>query len=128
MACAYENLKYLIKNDVIANVERLAPVLEEGMKTIANNHPSIKQYRAIGMFGCFDAQNPDGTSPQMQHEPVNQAFMEYKKAYNEAGLIGLMRPPLLHVAPPLIITEDELLDGLERQDKALDTLDQALGF
>ena len=128
MACAYANLKHVIKNDIIGNVQRLAPVLEEGLKTIAENHPSIKQYRAIGLFGCLDAQNPDGTSPQMQHEPVNQAFVEYKKAYNEAGLIGLMRPPLLHVAPPLTITEDELHEGLDRQDKALDTLDRALGF
>jgi hypothetical protein len=50
------------------------------------------------------------------------------QAYTANGLIGLLRPPHLHVAPPLIITEDELLDGFDRQDKALDVLDEALGF
>jgi hypothetical protein len=50
------------------------------------------------------------------------------KAYTQTGLIGLLRPPHMHVAPPLIITEEELLDGFERQDKALDVLDEALGF
>ena len=50
------------------------------------------------------------------------------QAYTENGLIGLLRPPHMHVAPPLIITEEELLDGFERQDKALDVLDEALGF
>jgi hypothetical protein len=50
------------------------------------------------------------------------------QAYTENGLMGLLRPPHLHVAPPLIITEDELLDGFERQDKALDVLDDSLGF
>jgi acetylornithine/succinyldiaminopimelate/putrescine aminotransferase len=34
----------------------------------------------------------------------------------------------MHVAPPLTITEEELLDGFDRQDKALDALDAALGF
>lgn len=160
MACAYENIKYLIKEDVIGHVQRLAPVFENAMKTLAENHPSIKQYRAIGMFGCLDAQNPDGSSPQLQHTAVDAAFVAYKKvrladcclvslvaccvsiriltqtfslshyqqAYSANGLIGLLRPPHLHVAPPLIISEEELLDGFDRNDKALYALDEALGF
>jgi taurine--2-oxoglutarate transaminase len=79
MAAAYENIKYLIKTDVIGHVQRMAPVLEAGMKTLAENHPSIKQYRAIGMFGCFDAHLPDGSNPQLQHTAVEKAFVEYKK-------------------------------------------------
>ena len=50
------------------------------------------------------------------------------QAYSANGLIGLLRPPHMHVAPPLIITEDELMDGFDRQDKALYALDDALGF
>lgn len=50
------------------------------------------------------------------------------KAYTANGLIGLLRPPHMHVAPPLVITEDELLEGFDKQDKALYTLDEALGF
>lgn len=79
MACAYENVKYLIKNDVIGHVQRLAPVFENAMKEIADNHPCIKQYRSIGMFGCFDTHLPDGSNPQLQHTPVDKAFVEYKK-------------------------------------------------
>jgi adenosylmethionine-8-amino-7-oxononanoate aminotransferase len=128
MACAYENVKYLIKEDIIGHVQRLSPVMEDCMKTISENHPCIKQYRNIGLFGCFDTHSPDGSNPQLQHTAVDKAFVEYKKAYTANGLMGLLRPPHLHVAPPLVITEDELLDGFERQDKALYTLDEALGF
>jgi adenosylmethionine-8-amino-7-oxononanoate aminotransferase len=128
MACAYENVKYLIKEDVIGHVQRLSPVFENAMRTLAENHPSIKQYRHIGMFGCFDAHLPDGSNPQLQHTAVDKAFVEYKKAYTENGLLGLLRPPHLHIAPPLVITEEELLDGFDKQDRALDTLDEALGF
>jgi len=128
LAAAYETVKYLIKEDVIGNVQRLAPVFDDGMRRMAENHPSIKQYRSIGLFGCFDAHAPDGSNPQLQHLAVENAFVEYKKAFSENGLIGLLRPPQMHVAPPLIITQEELLDGFERQDKALDALDDALGF
>lgn len=79
MACAYETVKYLIKNDVIGHVQRLAPKFGECMQTLAENHPSIKQYRHIGMFGCFDAHTPDGSNPQLQHTAIDKAFVEYKK-------------------------------------------------
>lgn len=128
LACAYENVKHLIKNDIVGRVQHLAPVFEDCMRTVADNHPSIKQYRSIGLFGCFDAQFPDGSNPQLQHAALHKAFLEYKKSYADNGLIGLLRPPLLHVAPPLSITEEELIDGFERQNEALYALDDALGF
>ena len=128
MACAYENVKYLVKNNVIGHTKVLGSVMEREMKRIAENHPSIKQYRSIGLFGCLDAHNPDGSNPQLQHTAIDKAFVAYKKAYTENGLIGLLRPPHLHIAPPLVITEEELLDGFERQDKALYALDEGLGF
>jgi taurine--2-oxoglutarate transaminase len=79
MACAYENVKHLIKSDVIGHVQRLAPIFNECMQNLTEKHPSIKQYRHIGMFGCFDAQRPDGSNPQLQHTAVDKAFVEYKK-------------------------------------------------
>jgi taurine--2-oxoglutarate transaminase len=79
MACAYENVKYLIKEDIIGHVNRLEPVFEDSMATLAEKHPSIKQYRTIGLFGCFDAQSPNGENPQLQHLAVDKAFLEYRK-------------------------------------------------
>jgi taurine---2-oxoglutarate transaminase len=79
MACAYENVKYLIKNDIIGHVRKIAPVLENGMINAAENHPCIKQYRHVGMFGCYDIHGPDGSNPQLQHAAFNNAFAAYKK-------------------------------------------------
>lgn len=79
MACAYENVKHLIKSDVIGHVQRIAPIFNECMQNLTEKHPSIKQYRHIGMFGCFDAHRPDGSNPQLQHTAVDKAFVEYKK-------------------------------------------------
>jgi hypothetical protein len=42
MACAYEQIKHLIRNDIVGKVERIAPVFEAGMKSVAENHPCIK--------------------------------------------------------------------------------------
>lgn len=79
MACAYENVKHLIKEDVIGHVQRLAPTFEESMSKLMETHPCIKQYRHVGMFGCWDVHAPDGSNPQLQHTAVDQAFVKYKK-------------------------------------------------
>jgi taurine--2-oxoglutarate transaminase len=122
MACAYENVKHLIREDIVGHVQRLEPMFENGMQDLMENHPSIKQYRHLGMFGCFDIHLPDGS------QPPSDKFATYKEAYADNGLLGLVRPPHLHVAPPLIISEDELQDGFDRNDQALYALDDALGF
>jgi len=94
MACAYENVKYLIKEDIVGHVQRLAPVVEDCMKSISENHPCIKQYRSIGMFGCFDTHLPNGENPQLQHTPVDKAFVEYKKVCISSlpRALGCMQP------------------------------------
>ena len=45
------------------------------------------------------------------------------RALRDEGVFGLVRPPFLHCAPPLVVSEDELHDGFDRVDRALDTLD-----
>ena len=85
MACAYENVKYLIKNDIIGHVQRLAPVFENAMRTMTENHPSVKQYRHIGMFGCFDTHLPDGSNPQLQHTAIDQAYVAYRKVRTDGA-------------------------------------------
>lgn len=128
MACAYENVKYLLEADIIGHVQRLAPLFESEMDNLLAKHPSIKQYRAIGLFGCLDVHEKDGSNPRLQHVPAHEAFNTYKKAFAANGLVGLHRYPHIHCAPPLCISELELLDGFKRLDNALYTLDEALGF
>eukprot|EP00339_Tiarina_fusa_P004837 CAMPEP_0117013568 /NCGR_PEP_ID=MMETSP0472-20121206/11171_1 /TAXON_ID=693140 ORGANISM="Tiarina fusus, Strain LIS" /NCGR_SAMPLE_ID=MMETSP0472 /ASSEMBLY_ACC=CAM_ASM_000603 /LENGTH=508 /DNA_ID=CAMNT_0004716913 /DNA_START=15 /DNA_END=1541 /DNA_ORIENTATION=- len=128
MAVAYENVKYLLQNNIVGRCQKLAPLFEACMQKLANDHPSIKQFRSIGMFGCFDIHDPNGVNPKLQHEAAHAAFAKYKEAYNENGLVGLHRYPHIHCAPPLVISEEELIDGFQRLDRALSVLDEALGY
>lgn len=93
------------------------------MEKIVSKHSSVRQARAIGLFGCLDLVGPDGNSLQEYQQAPSAKTVEFRKAMFANGLWGLFRPPLLHCAPPLVITEEELRDGFARLDKALDTLD-----
>lgn len=127
LACAYENIKYLLQHDVVGHAQRMAPMFEANIQRLADRHPSIKQYRAIGMFGCLDVHETSGKNPKLQHDAPHEAFLKYKKAYADNGLVGLHRFPHIHCAPPLNITEDQMLDGFDRLDRSLFVLDEALG-
>jgi len=128
MAVSYENTKYLLQNNIVGRTKAIAPLFEACMQQLVEDHPSVKQYRAIGLFGCLDIQDTQGKNPKLQHEAAGEAFFKYKKAFIDEGLVGLHRFPHVHCAPPLIISEDELIDGFERLDRALYVLDEALGF
>lgn len=128
LACAYENIKYILQADIFGHVQSLAPVFEKEMQRLTEKHACIKQYRSIGLFGCFDVHDKDGRNPKIQHEAAHEAFKKYKQAFNENGLVGIHRYPHIHSAPPLCITEAELLDGFERLDNTLDVLDESLGY
>ena len=128
LACAYENIKYLLQNDIVGRVQRIAPLFEHGMQRMVEMHPCLKQYRSIGIFGCLDVHELEGTNPKLQHEKAHEAFAKYKEAFTENGLVGLHRYPHIHCAPPLNITEEELMDGFDRLDRALYVLDEALGY
>lgn len=128
LAVAYENIKYLLQNNVVGRAKNMAPVFEECMEKLANDHDCIKQFRCIGLFGCFDVQDINGKIPKLQHEAAHEAFLKYKEAYLKEGLVGLHRYPHIHCAPPLNIKEEELLDGFQRLGRALHVLDEALGY
>jgi len=123
LACAYECVKHTIKEDLTGKSAAMEPIMVEEMAKIVEKHNSVRQARAIGLFGCLDLVGADGNNVQAYQEPQPPRVQAFRKAMFENGLWGLFRPPLLHCAPPLIISEEELRYGFARLDKALDTLD-----
>ena len=128
MAAAYANIKDMLKTDLLGHVQGVSSLFDELLADCASQHPSVKQYRSKGLFGALDMTTPTGEAPHLFHESQNEATKAYFTAFKDNGLMGLFRPPIIHIAPPLVITKEELKDGFERQHRALDVLDKALGF
>jgi len=126
LACGYECVKYLLENDLPGRAKALEPVMTEGITALVEKHPSVRQGRALGLFGCLDLVNADGQYVQQVSGPAAPASLVLKQAMLDEGLFGLFRSPFVHCAPPLVISEDELRDGFERLDRALDKFDAAI--
>jgi adenosylmethionine-8-amino-7-oxononanoate aminotransferase len=128
LACGYEALKHFLDTDILGNVKNvIQPILLEELNRLVDKYMCVKQGRVIGAFGCMDLMNPKTGKKVMElGAPMPPAVANFKKAFNEEGLIGFLRPPQVHCAPPLVITADELRDGFQRLDRALAVLEKEL--
>lgn len=123
MACAYECVKHTVEQQLPKRAKKLQRVMIEEFNNLKQRHISVKQGRAIGLFGCLDLQQANGKAISTLGQPAPPWLGEFRKAMTDNGLIGLFRPPMLHCCPPLVISEPELRDGFLRLSKALETLD-----
>jgi adenosylmethionine-8-amino-7-oxononanoate aminotransferase len=124
MACAYECVKLTLKEQLPQRAQQLEAVMLEELQWLVNKHPSVKQGRAIGLFGCLDLQGADGQAIVQPNQPHIPEIAQFRRAMLDNGLMGLFRPPLLHCCPPLVINEQQLRDGFGRLSSALAVLDE----
>jgi len=119
MACAYASVKHMIDVDLLGHVAKLAPVLEEELARLVAEHPSVARARSFGLLGCLDLVGPDGKPEQRLEGPPAPSAARLRASLREHGVFGLLRLPLVHVCPPLVITEPELRDATHRLSAAL---------
>lgn len=106
---------------------RLAPRLED----LADKHRSIGEVRGLGLFwGLELVRNRETREPLVPFnasgkdaEPIN----ELSRAAMEKGLFLFVHWNVVVIAPPLVITEGELDQGLEILDTILELADRYSG-
>ncbi len=102
----------------------IRPLLAE----LADRHPSIGEVRGLGCFFAIELVRDRSTREPLV--PFNAAgadaapIGEVMAAARTAGVWPLPSANRLHVAPPLVISEDDLRLGMERLDEALKVADQ----
>jgi taurine--2-oxoglutarate transaminase len=120
----YETMKYMVDHDVVGHVQKMSKVMESRMEGLLKKHNCLRQGRIRGLFGAFDLVGKDGQLIQRQFQDPNPPVIaDFKKKLLQNGIFMWVRPPVLHLAPPLIITEKELNDAIDGIDDALKVLD-----
>ncbi len=112
-------LDVVIDEDLVGNAARMEQVMRREMAALKAKHPSVKDHRAIGLFGMVDTHLLEyNTTP-----PVMNAFGKFLK---DNGLFTFVRWGSFMCNPPLCITEAQLREGFEILDRGLDLVDEAL--
>ncbi|AWB94605.1 aspartate aminotransferase family protein [Agromyces badenianii] len=102
-------------------------VVEPRLREIAATHPSVGEVRGRGLFWAIelvrDAETREPLVPFNASGADAAPMAAVAAACKQAGLWPFVHFNRMHVAPPLVITEDELVRGLDIIDAALTIAD-----
>ena len=114
----------MLEKDICGHVKKMEPIMLKHMDRLIAKHNSLRQGRLKGLFGAFDLVGKDGQLIVKNfNDPVPPEVNKFKAKLHENGIQTWVRPPVFHLAPPLIINEAEIDDTFSRIDDALKELD-----
>jgi taurine--2-oxoglutarate transaminase len=127
LACAagIAGVRYLLENKLLDNVNARGAELSAIFKTLKEKHKVVGDARSIGLMGAVElvkdkatkepvvpyGRDPEGVMKKINGELVKRGFMTYT------------HENLVLVAPPLIITREQLAEELAKLDEVLGIVD-----
>jgi len=126
LAAAVANIEVLRDKKIVEHAAQMGPALKRMLTDLGEEHPSVGDVRSIGMFGILelvkDRQTKEPMAPWNNSSPEMRAFRQYCLDH---GLFLYTHWHTVLIIPPLIMTEEQLAEGISVLDKALKLTDRA---
>ncbi|MGH7666426.1 MAG: aspartate aminotransferase family protein, partial [Candidatus Dormibacteria bacterium] len=123
-AAAVASIRVFEETHLLEQVRRLGEeVAGPGLQRLKDRHPSVGEVRGRGLMWALelvrDRETREMLVPYNASGEANRPMVELNQACHEQGLWPISHFNGLHVAPPLVIAEEELQEGISRLDRAL---------
>ncbi len=129
-AAALATVSIYQEDRLIENSENMGKYLLEKAKELQEKHPCIGDVRGLGLFvGLELVKNKKTREPiitvDAKIRPGMNPKLEVAKKLGELGMMAMAGNPgnVIAMAPPLIVTKDEIDEGVAIMDKALEVAD-----
>jgi taurine--2-oxoglutarate transaminase len=122
MCCAagIATLNVYKEEKIFENVKKLGKVLGDQLEQIKLRHKSVGDVRYIGLFSVIELVKDRTTKERMDLATMGAI----RNQLQAEGLTTFVTKNMILVAPPLIITQNELLDGLKIIEKSIEIADK----
>jgi taurine--2-oxoglutarate transaminase len=127
-AVAVESIRVFEDEGILDRVRKVGDgLLRPELEAIAERHPSVGEVRGLGMFFAVELVRDRSTREPLV--PFNAAGVaaapmgEFAAACRAGGVWPFVSGNRLHVAPPLVTSDDDLRVGLAAVDAALEVAD-----
>ena len=126
-ATALAAIEVLEDEGLIDRAARMGERLKVHHEQLAAKHPSVGATRSIGLFGVVElVRNRQTMEPMAPFNGTSDEMVALGKRFREDGLYTFTRWNYFHTNPPLTISEEELAEGFEIIDRALEITDAAV--
>ena len=118
------------EDNLIENARKMGEILKVELERLKERHPSVGDVRSLGLFSIVELVKDRATREPMT--PYNPKASElgpmpqFNAFLRQNGLFTFVRWNTFFINPPLIITEEQLREGLAIIDQALEITDQAV--
>ena len=127
LAAALATIEVYEEDDLVGNSARMGEVMRGHHEALAAKHPSVGAHRSIGLFGILDlVRSQDPWTPITPFNGTSDEMKAIGRFFRENSLYAMMANNSIHTNPPLCINEEQLAEGFEIIDRALDIADQAV--
>ncbi len=127
-AAALATLKIYEDDNLIENAAAMGKYMEEKVEEMKAVHPSIGDFRNTGLLGCIELVKNRNTKEPMapfNAKPDEMLVMNKVAAkIKELGMYTFVRWNYIFVAPPLIVTKEQIDEGLAIISEAIKIADE----
>jgi len=117
-AVALETLRIYEERNIIAQVRRVGPRMQTGIRSYAD-HPLIGEARGIGLIGAVELVR-DKTTKRSFDPKAGVAAHLVRRAQHHGAILRNMPGDIVAFSPPLIISESEIDEMMGCFGRALD--------
>ena len=128
LACAagIACVNYYKEAGLLENAVKVGKVLGKKLEVLKEKHPCVGDVRYIGLFSCIElVKDKKSKEPLVEYGSDPQGTM--KKINGELARRGFMtytHENMVFISPALIITEEQLLEEMEKMDEVLSIVDK----
>lgn len=126
-AAAIATINVYKEDNLIENARQMGAILKEELARLTAKHPSIGETRSLGLFGIVElVRNRQTREPMAPFNGTSPEMTQLGAFFREQGLYTFVRWNNFFTNPPLCITKEQLMEGLDIIDRGLDITDQAV--
>jgi taurine--2-oxoglutarate transaminase len=126
-AAALATIRVYEEDGLIERSARMGDVLRRHHLDLYARHPSVGAIRNLGLFGIIDlVRSREPYTPLTGFNGTSDEMKAITGYLREHGLYTMIANNSIHTNPPLIITEEQLAEGFEILDGALEIADRAV--
>ncbi len=129
-AAAIATINVYREDRLIERAREMGQVLGQELEKLRAKHPSVGDVRSIGLFALVEVVRNRKTREPMAPFAARADQMgpmaTMSQFFRDQGLYTFVRWNSFFINPPLCITRDELLEGLDIVDRALDITDDSV--
>ncbi|WP_282026336.1 aspartate aminotransferase family protein [Limimaricola cinnabarinus] len=116
-AVGLENLRIIEERDLIGNAARMGARMQEGLRRLGD-HPLVGEVRGAGLIAGLELVADKAT--KRPFDPVGKAGLMAFEIGHEEGLIIRNVGDTLALCPPMIVTEDDIDEIVDKMGRILE--------